>query len=390
MFQWRKRKALVIAGALILVCIGLVSLTFRPLPVLNDTPILPDSLPTEFSDAEFWNIIEAFSEPDGYFRSDNLLSNESGLQDVIPSLKERIRPGGVYIGVGPEQNFTYILALEPKLSFIVDIRRMNLLEHLLYKAIFELAEDRAHFASLLFSRARPKGLTEDSSVKELFASYDSVTADRAAFENNLHAIRRHLTGTHGFALSDEDLEQIRYVLSNFYQEGPDLSYSFLGSYYQGTLGMPTYRQLMMATDGEGHNWGFLATEEQFRRIQAIQRKNLIIPLVGDFAGPKTLRAVGRYMADHQAVLSAFYTSNVEMYLFQQGDDWKQFYSNVAAIPTNSASSFIRFAAGRRRRGGLGTGYFSMRSQMWSPVQDVIASVRAHNVDDYSGVLELSK
>jgi len=147
---------------------------------------------------------------------------------------------------------------------------------------------------------------------------------------------------------------------------------------------------MMATDDDGHNWGFLATEDQFRRIQAIQRKNLIIPLVGDFAGPKTIRAVGRFMVEHDALLSAFYTSNVEMYLFQQGDDWKHFYSNVSALPADSASSFIRFAAGRRRRGGLGSGYFSMRSQMWSPVQDVIASVRARKIDDYSEVLEVSQ
>jgi hypothetical protein len=364
MFQWRERKAFVIAGALILVCIGLVSLTFRPSLSPADTAAVPDSLPTEFSDAEFWKIIGDFSEPNGYFRSDNLLSNESGLQDVIPSLREHTTPGGVYVGVGPEQNFTYILALEPKLSFIVDIRRLNLLEHLLYKAIFELAEERADFVSILFSRPRPKGLTANTGVEELFTRYDDVLADGAAFERNLHTILGHLTDTRGFALSDEDLFQIRYVLSSFYQEGPDLSYSFLGSSYQGTLGMPTYRQLM--------------------------RKNLIIPLVGDFAGPKTIRAIGRYMREHRALLSVFYTSNVEMYLFQQGDDWKRFYSNVSTLPANSHSSFIRFAAGRRRRGGPGTGYFSMRSQMWSPVQDVIASVRASRIDDYSGVLEMSQ
>ena len=107
-------------------------------------PLLPppvtgqarDPLPASLTDREFWSLIEQLSEPDGYFRSDNLLSNESGLQDVIPKLKERIKPGGVYIGVGPEQNFTYVLAFEPKISFVVDIRRLNLLEHLLYKALF--------------------------------------------------------------------------------------------------------------------------------------------------------------------------------------------------------------------------------------------------------------
>jgi hypothetical protein len=192
-----------------------------------------------------------------------------------------------------------------------------------------------------------------------------------------------LIETHGFPLSEDDTMQIRYILSNFSQEGPDLSYSFLGSYYQGTLGMPTYRQLMDATDGAGRQWSFLATEDQFLRIQDSQRKNLIIPLVGDFAGPKTIRAVGRYMAQHHAALSVFYTSNVEMYLFQQGDEWKHFYENVATLPVRSTSSFIRFAAGR----GQGSG---IRSQLWSPVNDVLEGVRAGKIDDYSGVLRQSQ
>lgn len=387
MFQWRERKAVAIVGALILVCVGVVSLRFRPTPVFIDPPAVPDTLPSQLSDEEFWKIVEEFSEPNGYFRSDNLLSNESGIQDVIPKIKETVRPGGVYIGVGPEQNFTYVLAFQPKISFVVDIRRLNMLEHLLYKAIFELSQDRADFVSYLFSRPRPQGLAQNPTVKKLFDAYEGVQEDKALLERNAKSILSHLVDTHQFILDEKDQDQIRYILSNFFQEGPDLSYTFLGSYYQGTLGMPKYRELMENTDGEGHNWGFLATEEQFRRMQDIQRKNLIVPLVGDFAGPRTLRSVGRYMSEHDAMLSVFYTSNVEMYLFQQGDDWEEFYKNVSALPFNSNSRFIRFAAGRGRRGSAG--FFSMRSQMWSPVRDVIEAVRARKVDDYAGVLGIS-
>jgi hypothetical protein len=389
MFHWHKRKAFGIVGALILLCIGAVSLRLRPASVADHEPSVPDTLPTALKDDEFWGMIDAFSEPNGYFRSDNFLSNESGLQDVIPKVRDRVPPGGVYIGVGPEQNFTYVLAFQPKISFVIDIRRLNMLEHLLYKAIFELSKDRADFVSLLFSRPRPKALTERLDIGELLHAYDGVRSDDSLLEHNLKKILDHLTEAHRFPLTQEDHMQIRYVLSNFSQEGPDLSYSFLGSYYQGTLGMPTYRELMMDTDMEGQNWSFLATKEAFRQIQDIHRRNLIVPLVGDFAGSKTLRAVGRYMKQHDAVLSVFYTSNVEMYLFQQGDDWKQFYENVAALPLQPSSTFIRFAAGRGRRFGTATGYFSPRSQMWSPVREVIESVRARDIDDYAGVLGLS-
>jgi hypothetical protein len=232
-------------------------------------------------------------------------------------------------------------------------------------------------------------LNADSSVGELFEAYDSAAADLSLFEANASVVLRHLIGMHQFPLSENDQMQIRYVLSNFLRAGPDLSYSFLRSYYQGRVGMPKYKELMTGSDAEGTQWGFLATEEQFQRIQEIQRKNLIVPLVGDFAGPKTLRAVGRYMSDHHAVLSVFYASNVEMYLFQQEDKWERFYDNVAALPINSASAFIRFAAGRGRRGST-IDFSSLRPQMWSPVRDVLDAVRARKIDDYSGVLDLSE
>ena len=390
MFHWRERKAYGIVGALILVGIGVVSLNLRPRSIATDKPAVADTLPFQITDTEFWGMIEAFSEPGGSFRSDNLLSNESGLQDVIPKVKERVKPGGVYLGVGPEQNFTYVLAFQPKVSFVIDIRRLNMLEHLLYKAAFEFSKDRADFVSTLFSRPRPKGLSAKTDVRQLFAAYHNVEADDALLERNLERVLSHLRDVHQFPLTGEDDMQIRYVMSKFSQSGPDLTYSFLGSYYQGTLGMPTYRELMTDTDGSGHNWSFLAAEDTFARMQDIQRRNLIIPLVGDFAGPKALRAVGRYLKEHDAALSVFYTSNVEMYLFQQGDDWKQFYNNVATIPLDSSSTFIRFAAGRGRRFGSANSFFSPRSQMWSPVLDVIQSARSGAFDDYAGVLELSE
>src|SRR2546428_8582081 len=110
-----------------------------------------DPLPDKLSDDAFWKMINDFSEEGGYFRFENFLSNELGFQTVIPALKEIANPGGVYLGVGPEQNFTYISALQPKIAFIIDIRRQNMIEHLMYKALFELSSDRADFLSRLYA-----------------------------------------------------------------------------------------------------------------------------------------------------------------------------------------------------------------------------------------------
>src|SRR6476660_7990964 len=126
------------------------------------------ALPARLTDQEFWRLSSDFSEPNGYFRSENLVSNEHTFQYVIPALKSAVKPGGVYLGVAPDQNFTYIVAIQPKIAFIVDIRRGNLLEHLMYKALLELSTDRVDFLSRLFSRKRPSGIPPGAPVPVLF------------------------------------------------------------------------------------------------------------------------------------------------------------------------------------------------------------------------------
>src|ERR1051325_11123626 len=115
-----------------------------------------DTLPRTLTDDAFRQMISDFSEEGGYFRFE-YMSNEREFQYVIPRLKETTKPGGADLGVGPEQNFTYIAATQPKMAFIFDIRRANMLEHLMYKVIFEMSVNRPDFVSKLFSRKTPAG-----------------------------------------------------------------------------------------------------------------------------------------------------------------------------------------------------------------------------------------
>src|SRR5215467_3108488 len=129
----------------------------------------PVDFPSRLTDQEYWSLTETASEPNGEFQSDNFLSNERGYQWVIPDLLTTAKGGAgrVYLGVGPEQNFPYIVALKPSLAVIFDVRRGNLHEQLLYKSLFEMSSDRADFLSRLFSRKRPDGLTTSSTVEQL-------------------------------------------------------------------------------------------------------------------------------------------------------------------------------------------------------------------------------
>ena len=301
------------------------------------------SLPDKLSDQEYWALIDDSSEPNGYFQSDNIVGNERFLQYVVPTLKTYPR-GGVYLGVAPDQNFTYIAALEPKMAFIVDIRRGNLQEHLMYKALFEMSADRADFVSRLFSKKRPAGLTPASTAGELMNAFWNAETDEAAYKANLQAIEDWLTKKHGFALTPDDIKGLEYVYGAFYWFGPSITYQSSTSNGRGSGSMPSYADLLAADDGSGKSRSYLASEENFKVLKTLEEKNLLVPIVGDFAGPKALKAVGKYIAEHGATVTAFYTSNVEQYLFRNGV-WREFYTNVGALPLDDRSTFIRSASG---------------------------------------------
>jgi len=183
-------------------------------------------LPARLTDQEFWKLSFDLSEPDGRFQSDNLLSNEIVFTRIVPELLKRTQPGGVYMGVGPEQNFTYIAAIKPKIAIITDIRRGNLHMHLMYKALFELSKDRAEFVSRLFTKPRPAGLSTSSTVTALMTAYwDVQTADETAYSTNLAAIQNHLTKTHSLPLSQADLDGVALVYRTFYWYGPSMTYN---------------------------------------------------------------------------------------------------------------------------------------------------------------------
>jgi hypothetical protein len=365
------------------------------------------SLPARLTDKELWQLNADFSEPNGYFRSDNFLSNETGFQYVIPELRKLVRPGSAYLGVGPEQNFTYIVALQPKIAFIFDIRRGNMIAHLIYKSLFELSADRADFLSRLFSRPRPAGLNTSSTPQQLFDAYRAAAPDSALFRRNLAAVKEHLTRAHAWAMNDSDSKLLDYTYSAFFGGGPELNYSYRpgnSGYFAfggSGRGMPTYATLQAATDADGKNWAYLATEANYRWIKEFESKNLLVPVVGDFAGSKAIRSVGKYLKDHDAVVGAFYTSNVEQYLFQD-DVWDRYYRNVATLPLDRGSTFIRSIGGgfRGRYGAPAVANpAAVQAQarlggrlpsVIGSIQDLLDAFRDGKITSYADVIALSR
>jgi hypothetical protein len=381
------------------------SLTWLALPVLMWSTLLlavpqdkaADTLPVQLSDEAFWKLIEDFSEPSGFFTSENFSSNEQGYQTLIPKLMATVQPGAAYMGVGPEQNFQYIASLKPKIAFIVDIRRQNMIQHLMYKAAFEMTSNRADFLSVVFSRKRPAGLSESSTTPQLFEAYRLAERDITLAEANRKAIKDLLTREHKFRLSDEDLLTLDHVFDVFAYYGTALNYSsnLGGGQGRGVGGGGNnvgYGDLMVLTDENGVNRSYLASEESFRFMKDMEKKNLLIPIVGNFGGPKAIRAVGQYLKDHGATVGAFYLSNVEQYLFRppQGGGntipiHREFYENVGTLPLDESSTFIRSGnlGGGGGRGGGGL------TPMMSSMMHVLREFKEGRINAQQDVIILS-
>ena len=282
--------------------------TQRPAPAVT---IAQQPLPARLSDSAFVQLIERISEPGGYFDTDNLISNESSYLHVIGRIRDLGIQGGVFVGVGPDQNFSYIAAVRPRIAFILDIRRDNLLQHLWFKALFEQSPTRIEFLCRMFGRIPPPQpeAWRDRSIQDLIDYIDRSTHDAATFARS----------------------------------GMDLRYTSHGR--PPRPGYPTYRQLLLETDRAGQQANYLVTEEAYAFLRELHLRNLIVPVTGDFAGTHALREIGAYVRERGERLTTFYASNVEFYLMQDRS-FDRFADNVAARPANPDGVIIRSLFGR--------------------------------------------
>ncbi|HTI63842.1 MAG TPA: hypothetical protein VL524_10020 [Gemmatimonadaceae bacterium] len=355
--------------------------------------LVAQSIPSRLSDGEFWRLVTEFSESNGYFRSDNFVSNETSYQWVIPDLLRTTSRGGVYLGVGPDQNFTYLVALKPRIAFVFDIRRQNMLTHLMYKALIEQSADRADFLSRLFARPRPEGLDTSASAAQLFAAYQAVPPDSGLARKTFAGILDRLRRRHGFTLSEPDTATIAYVYQTFVVLGPDITYN--SNQARPAFGrgrMPSYAELQIETDSAGTQRGYMSSESNYRVLKELESNNLVVPLVGDFAGPKAIRSVGSYLKEHHLVVTAFYLSNVEQYLFQGDDEWRRFYQNVATLPLDSSSTFIRsvFAGMGYYGGGGGINSYMRARQMLASMTEQVRLFNEGKLLSYDDVIRSSR
>jgi hypothetical protein len=299
----------------------------------------PSWLRPAAQETTFARLVERLSEPGGFFDSDNLISNETSYLHVLDAMHRVGVHGGVYVGVGPDQNFSYIADIKPSVALIIDIRRDNLLEHLLFKAMFAMSRDRAEYLSVLLGRPAPRDRAawRERSIQDLIDYFDHAPADSAY----VHSTQRELDARiarFGVVLTPVEVETIRRIRGAFVVDSLGIRYSSLGRAPRPYH--PTYRQLLLEQDRSGHQANFLARDDAFQFVKSMEDRNLIIPVVGNVAGDKALVEIGRFVIERGEVVSAFYLSNVEQYLMRDGS-FTKFAENLKQLPRNARSVIIR-------------------------------------------------
>ena len=321
--------------------------------------------PRTTSHGAFAAQIAALSEPNGYFDTDNLISNERSYLEVLPELERRGVRAGAYIGVGPDQNFSYIAAVRPSIAFIIDIRRDNLLLQLLFKALFEQAHTRIEYLALLFGRPVPDDMDSwrESPVARVAEYINRPALDDKAITALRARVDRVIRGF-GVPLSAGDVATIDRFHRRFIERGLALQFQSTGRPPQGFY--PTYGDLLLETDGQGRQRNYLVLEESFQSVKSLQDRDGVIPVVGDLSGPSALAGIGRLLREKGESLSAFYTSNVEFYLERDGS-YQRFIGNLARIPRTNRAVVIRSIFGRGFGGSL---------SVVQPVDEVVSQFAA--------------
>ncbi len=284
--------------------------------------------------AEFFSIIQRISEDDGFFWNDNYVSNESSYQHPLKKMRELGIQGGIYVGVGPNQNFTYIANVRPEYAFILDIRRQNMIEHLLFKSLFHCARDRAEYLSLLLSRPiRPGNLTgDDYTVEDLVGYFQNAESDSALYDRTEQQVKDYLLKTCRLPLTDQDLNSLDKTHRAFFSRGLSIKYDYIP--------VPTYAEFLLEKDIDGNRQNFLNSAKDFLYLKTLEEENRIIPAVGDFAGTKAFNELGNVLTEWNEKVTVFYVSNVEQYLLRN-QTWQHFLRNVAALPLDDRAVFIR-------------------------------------------------
>jgi hypothetical protein len=278
----------------------------------------------------FASLISELSSRETGPAADNLMSNEDSYPRVASELARLAPKGSIYLGVGPDQNFTLISHARPAWAFILDYRRRNLRLHLIHKALMILADDRIEYLSRLTARD-PASLTKNSSTEDIITTFCAAQFSRQKLDKCIQDVDRILRPLG--VLKDDEWSDIATIQAKLAGPGLDARFLALRMY-------PTLSRQIETISRDGRLSHFLASETSYRAVRDLQRADRIVPLVGDLAEPDGLTGLGRWLRQENQKLGVVYVSDVEFFLLRTGR-FDIFAANLARLPRSEGAVIVR-------------------------------------------------
>jgi hypothetical protein len=284
-------------------------------------------------DEPFGALIRRLSEPESGPHADNFLTNEDSFPRVCGSIARDVPAEGVYLGVGPDQNLTYIAHARPSLAFVLDFRRRNLLVHLLHKALVALSPTRSAYLSRLTARRPVPEPGPDADADSLVAAFRTPAMNRDLLGATTAEVAEYLRPFD--VVREPEWDELATIQARL--AGPGLDARFLALPIYPTLG-----SLIRTPDRQGRPAHVLASEAAYRSLREIQLGDRVLPLVADLAGSVAMPRLAAFLRGRGLSVSLVYVSDVEFFLLRDGAGrFADYVANLARLPLHAEARIMR-------------------------------------------------
>ncbi|MFM7319838.1 MAG: hypothetical protein ACKO5E_23060 [bacterium] len=285
------------------------------------------------------HLIQILSDkPSGPASADNLMTNEDSIASVVDELDGKVPTGQVYLGVGPDQNFTLMAYARPAMSFIIDYRRKNQLLHFLHQALLQLSESRMEYLENFWARrfSGQQNHQKPLSAEAIMAGFEKAELDQKKLREVQEKVKAVIRLLHDF--SPDDLNEIAKIQARLAGPGPETRFLALKMY-------PTIRQMITGPSRSGKPGHWLASDESYATVRQLSSSGHIYPITGDWSansrGNETVFSkLGAYLRREKRQVGCYYISDVEFFLFRSGR-FSDYLANLGQLPWHPSAVVIR-------------------------------------------------
>ena len=277
-------------------------------------------------------------KPVGPASADNLMTNEDSIASVVDEIDSKVPAGQVYLGVGPDQNFTLMTHARPAAGFIIDYRRKNQLLHFLHQALLQISESRIEYLENFWARpfSGPRHHQMQLSAEGFMAGFDKVEIDQRKLREVQEKVRVEIGRWH--ELSPDELNEIARIQARLAGPGPEARFLALKMY-------PTIRQMITGPSRSGKPGHWLADDESYATMRQLSLSGQIYPIAGDWAanaegGETVFSKLAAHLRQESRQVGCYYISDVEFFVFRSGR-FSDYLANLALLPWHPGAVVIR-------------------------------------------------